>query len=188
MKIAEIGALIIKGAKAVAAFVAGANVTTLASIGVGIGIAAVAAFAVVKYIKDRKQIFTDEANKSVVDRSLQLNYQDVRNQEELHPLMDTVHSQLVKDLYPKKAGKKNRKSIIDAISRGKAKRARRPLYGPKNSIFPAFNIPSVETPKVNAELDWFLHNYKKYQEPIPTSFYDNGCLRRVWDNTRPELF
>lgn len=187
MNVTEIGALLVKGAKAAGAFIMGANVTTLVSAGIAVGVIAVAAYGVIKYVRDRKAAYTDEANKSVVDRSLQLNFQDVRNQKELHPLMQSVRKQMIKDLYPKKSQKKKRNSLLRKLAQKKRERG---IYGPHNMYFTASpnTADPRETAAVNDELFWFAKNHKKFEEPVPTMAYDNQCLRRVWENTRPSWY
>ena len=100
------------GAKFVVNMFANAKIETIVKIGAGLGAAAVVAFGIVKFIKMKKEAFSDESNKSTVDDALEINFTDIRKHDKLNPLMKKVKKNIRKELKPryKKSVKKNKKS------------------------------------------------------------------------------
>ena len=74
--------------------IAGADLLTLIKFGIIAGVAIATIILIFKFIKDRKELYKDEDEKTVVDRALEMNFADVRNQEELHPMMKKVKKNL----------------------------------------------------------------------------------------------
>jgi hypothetical protein len=120
--------------------VMGANLTSLIKVGAIAGASIAAIALVIKFIRDKKKMYKDESNKTVVDKSLDLNYRDARNRDKLHPLMKSVRKNLEKDLKPRKSsGKKRRvkKDVIERYSKKANKRNRRrpKLMDPEDYTF-----------------------------------------------------
>lgn len=90
----KIGKALGVGAKSVIKMVADADLLTLCKFGVVVGVAVITVRFILKYLKNRKHVYTNEENKSIVDRALEINYADRRNQHELHPLMKKVRKNL----------------------------------------------------------------------------------------------
>ena len=110
--IAKIAATLGKSVDKIAKAVMNANLVGLIRFGIVIGVGVVTVIAIYKFLKMKKHVYTDNTNKDVVDEGLDLNYADVRNQKELHPLMKKVRRNLNKELKPRKkksASKKVRK-------------------------------------------------------------------------------
>lgn len=135
-----IGKAIGGGLKAAAKAVANADLITLCKYGIIIGISAVTIRYICKYLRNRRKMYMNEENKSVVDRALELNYADARNQQELHPLMRRVRKNLKrgmdrgeKEKYRNKfrKGKKKYQGYLDRASR---KRLRDELPGMLSSM------------------------------------------------------
>lgn len=90
-----------KSADKIAKAIMNAKLAGLIRFGILIGVSVVTVIAIFKFLKMKKQAYTDDSNKSVVDRALELNYSDIRNQAELHPLMKKVRKNLNKELKPR---------------------------------------------------------------------------------------
>ena len=160
-------------AKKVVDAVMGASVVGLAKFGLIIGSAAAAVAFIVKFIKDRKKAYNDRSNMTTVDRSLELNYHDIRNQEELHPVMDKVKKALTKDLYGKKKGKK----IIKKLDKQNSKR--------KSAVY-GYTPEEVDEIETNYRMMQFLDQYPKWYKKQMQKGYQphDGRLRFIWENTR----
>lgn len=90
-----------KSAKAIAHAVMNAKLAGLIRLGILIGVSIATIIAIYKFIKMKKHVYTDESKKDVVDDTLDINYTDVRKQENLHPLMKKVRKNLNKELKPR---------------------------------------------------------------------------------------
>lgn len=175
-----IGKTIVSAAKKVGEAILNADAVALGKFGIVVGVAAATVALVFKFIKDKKKAFTDEEGKSPVDKSLELNYQDARNQDKLHPMMKKVRKQLMKDIRPKrKNGKKYKRDIILELSRKKAYRK-----GRRYSDDMYYDGPTQEEiDAVDAEVRDFVRNSDLYMDTQP-NYDDVGCCRRVWNGTR----
>lgn len=89
--------------------IANASLVSLLKVGILVGISAAVVIFLFKFFKDRRESFNDEEEMTPVDRSLKLNIADLRNQEELHPLMKKVNKNLRKELKPRKVVSKKLK-------------------------------------------------------------------------------
>jgi hypothetical protein len=187
--------------------VMGANLTSLIKVGAIAGASIAAIALVIKFIRDKKKMYKDESNKTVVDKSLDLNYRDARNRDKLHPLMKSVRKNLEKDLKPRKSsGKKRRvkKDVIERYSKKANKRNRRrpKLMDPEDYTFEESNpyrrrdengnliwvFPwehpedydeEADTAAANARIQHLVDNWPLYFEQYETP--DDGMtLKRVW--------
>lgn len=86
----------------VLAALANANLLTLIKFGIMIGVSIITVRMFFKYLRNRRKLYSNQENMSVVDRALELNYADIRNQQELHPLMQKVKKNLRKGLTSRK--------------------------------------------------------------------------------------
>lgn len=118
-------------AKSVHKLIMGADLATLIKYGIVAGISYVVIRVIFRYIKDRKRLYHAEENKSMVDRALEMNYADARNQQELHPLMKKVRKNLhhgmsrdKKEESRKKIcrGRKKYQGCIDKLARERIRR------------------------------------------------------------------
>ena len=147
--------------------IAGANLLTLIKFGIIAGVAIATIILIFKFIKDRKELYKDEDEKTVVDRALEMNFADVRNQEELHPMMKKVKKNLKKELKPRKVrsnkvkAREELKSILDDIQ-GRTSRL-----------------------NVKAKLDQFLEELPEIErfEVEVYKYPSNRTLRNVWENS-----
>lgn len=172
-----IGKTIVTAAKKIGAAIMNADAVALGKFGIVIGVAAATVGMIIKFIRDKKKAFTDEEGKSPVDKSLEINYQDARKQDQLHPMMKKVRKQLMKDIRPKrKNGKRYKNDIISELSRKKKYRN----FG--RDEYEPYHITQEEIDAVNAELHDFLENTDLYFEKYP-NYDDVGCCRRVWNGT-----
>ena len=186
----KLGEALGKSAKAVIKAIANANFLTICKFALLIGVSVAVVMLVWKFFKDKKKMYTDENNKSVVDKALEVNYNDQRNQSKLNPLMKKVKKNLKKDIKPryKKNAKqriKNRKEFdeyLKKIEREENERRNRPIVSKYGHDYP-------ETPyqkRIADKLEKFFEDMEReeeirkweYAHPYP----DNGDLRRVWDN------
>lgn len=85
-----------KGVKNIFKAICDASLTNLIKFGVVAGVATATVVAIYKFVKMKIKSYHDESEKTVVDRTLQINQDDLRNQEELHPLMKKVRKNLMK--------------------------------------------------------------------------------------------
>jgi hypothetical protein len=105
-----VGAALGKSASAIYKAIMNAKLSALIRFGIVIGVSVVTVIAIFRYLKMKKHVFTDKSKKSVVDEALELNYADVRNQSELHPVMKKVRKNLTKELKPRKKHHSSKKA------------------------------------------------------------------------------
>ena len=168
--ILKVGEVVKDSAIKVVDAIAGASLASLVKFGIIAGISVATVVLIFKFIKAKKKVYTDESNKTIVDRALQKNYADVRNQEELHPLMHKVKKNLKKDLKPrlknkiKKQQEKYRTTIDEMFYSNKA-------YD------------------LGEDLDMFIKemadndNRRRARAKSGYMPHDNQSLKAVWDNT-----
>jgi hypothetical protein len=160
-------------AKKIGKAIMAADVTHLVKAGILIGTAVVTVAVVVRFLKQKHDVYTNEENKSVVDRSLQLNYSDLRNSRELHPMMHKVQKRLTKDLKPRRCNKIKAKK---KMSFGKFMDE----YNRKNNI----KRTTEYGPVALRDLDRFNSEMEAIEDDNRTrpKYVDNRSLLRFWGN------
>ena len=149
-----------------------ANLLGLVKFGIIAGVSIATVILIFKYLKMKKKAYTNESEKTTVDRALQVNYADVRNQKELHPLMKKVKKNLKKDLKPR-TKKNNKKKYRDD----------RDLYDVTLSEI----MPSSEDYDVIKDLELFRREMADKQKRREYDrkygvLSDDRSLKRVWEN------
>lgn len=160
-----VGGAIKKAGVKIAASVAAADTKTLIKFGVLIGVATVTAALIIKFLKDKKKSYHSEENRTVVDEAINVNYNDLDQQEKLHPLMKKVKKNLKKDLKPRKKVSGKDKKIA------KAKKA--------------FDSAAYNE-KMRRKFDQFLKDMAfedEYEDEINALWgqEDDMSLRTIWD-------
>ena len=163
----------IKGAATkVVEAIAGASLVNVLKFGVLAGVSIATVVMIFKFIKAKRAMYNNEENKTIVDRALQNNYADVRNQKELHPLMKKVRKNLQKDLQPRvkkaKKVKKNRNQYREFINN---------LYYDNDDDY--FDVMS--------ELEMFCremdenNRIRRAREKSDRYPYGNHSIKAIWD-------
>ena len=145
-----------------------ADLVSLIKFGIVAGVGIATIVLIFKFIRDKKKSYSNEEDTSLVDRALELNFNDLRQQEELHPLMKKVHKAMNKELKPRKVKSSKRKSL---------KRKRN-----KDIIEQLLERRRSRT--INDELDKFLASIPEMEEfeREVVKYPANCTLRNVWDN------
>lgn len=81
--------------------IANAKVETIVKLSVSLGLSVAVVLFILKFLKDKKASYTDENEKTLVDEALEINYNDIRKQKKLHPLMNKVVDELESELKPR---------------------------------------------------------------------------------------
>lgn len=85
-----VGKVVMNGLKAVGALFAAANPLTLINVGIFAGVAAFTTYCCIKNAKAKRDYARNKNKRTPVERAVELNYADARNQENLHPKLDRV--------------------------------------------------------------------------------------------------
>jgi len=168
-----------------------ADLGGLIKLGILVGVSIGTIILIFKFLRDKKKAFFDEEGKDPVDKTLDLNYHDLRQQDKLHPMMKKVRKQLVKDLKPRRKGGKRKssykKDVIrrysdDARERQKHDDNRAKKY--RSNRFETDDDYDLEadTADANARLKYFLDHEDDFREEYP-NVDDYESLHRVWTDT-----
>ena len=95
------GKSMLGAAKKIGKLILEAKTENIIKFGILIGTVVVVGVSAIIYLKNRYRVYNDEDNKSTVDRALQINFTDLRNQEELSPIMKEVSKNLNRELKPR---------------------------------------------------------------------------------------
>lgn len=163
-----------------------ADLGGLIKLGILVGVSIGTIVLIFKFLRDKKKSYHDEEGKDPVDKTLDLNYHDLRQQDKLHPMMKKVHKQLIKDLKPRRRGGRKKKSpykkdVIrrysdDARERQKSEDRRR-----RNRDRDDYDL-EADTADANARLRYFLDHDDDFREDYP-NVDDHESLHRVWTDT-----
>lgn len=160
-----IGGAIVKGAKVAGAAIMNADVVLLGKIGIIVGAAVLTIGLVRKFIKDKKKIYNSKEDETPVDEALGKNYNDARNQEDLHPGMEAVKEELQRGKRKKsniKIKGKNGKKLMEKLARKAEER----------------KLERIER-YADQCLDDLLNNREEYEDTEP-NWDDFTCAKRVW--------
>lgn len=149
--------------------IANASLAGLLKLGILVGVSAAVVMFLFKFFKDRRDAFNDEEEKTPVDRALQVNYADLRNQEELHPLMKKVNKHLRKELKP-------RKIVSKKLKKGKKTKYR--------DLFEKIELDN-EREELEQHLYRFLNNLEesdRYEEEL-AKYPSDRTYYNVWANS-----
>lgn len=110
--------------------IANAKVETIVKLSVSLGLSVAVVLFILKFLKDKKASYTDENEKTLVDEALEINYNDIRKQKKLHPLMNKVVDELESELKPRtksmtkkaRAAKEELSKIQKDVNKRKLKR------------------------------------------------------------------
>lgn len=174
--IKAVGNAVKAGAKKIAKAIAAANTETLIKFGIVFGVGIVTSVLIIKFLKDKKKSYHSEENKTVVDEAININYNDVDNQEKLHPLMKKVKKNLNKDLKPRKAINKKTLKAKKAFEKASEKAKQHQQEETEEEF--------IE--RSNREFDAFMKRMafeQDYAEEINKLYSqeDNYNLRAVWE-------
>lgn len=166
--IGVIGSAIKAGASKIVKAIVAADTATLMKFGILIGVSVVTVTLVFKFLRDKKNFCNSDENKTVVDEAININYNDLDQQDKLHPLMKKVKKNLKKDLKPRKQISKKDKKVAKS----------------KKVFDDAAKKAYIN--RVNKKYDDFLKEMdfdREYQDEIRElwSQEDNMSLRTIWD-------
>lgn len=161
---------VVTGGKKIVKALLNANIVNICKVGILIGSAALTVIAVLRYMKQKRRVYSNEEGKSTTDRALQLNYSDLRNLNELHPMMHDVKKRLTKDLKPRN-GKKYK------------------VKGKKRSFW--YDDDDKKSSRSNTKGPVALQELKRFQrdmeiidrERLNTKPNDGFSLRNTWLNS-----
>ena len=159
--------------------VAKADLGSLIKLGVVAGVTIGTLVLIFKFLRDKKKSYYDEAGKTPVDKTLELNYHDLRQQDKLHPMMKKVRKQLVKDLKPRRKGGKKKSTVKKNVIRRYSDEARDRQY--KNRKADEYDL-EADTADANAKLKYYLDHEEDFCEDYP-NLTDHTFLHRVWTDT-----
>lgn len=172
----KVAAALGKSATKIFEAIMNADLISLAKLGILVGVSIATVILIFKYLKMKKKIYTDDSKKTTVDRALEVNYADVRNQKKLHPLMKKVNKNLKKDLKPRVKKNSSKKKKYRDHDRDR-------YTVSLNEI-----MPSSEDYDLFKDLELFRQEMadkqKRRQENRRKGFipYDDRSLKRVWEN------
>jgi len=169
-----------KSAGKVAQAVMNAKLSGLIRLGILIGVSIATIIAIYKFIKMKKHVYTDESSKTVVDRALEINYTDARNQKELDPLMKKVRKNLNKEMKPRF------KKDSGLSKKQRKERAKYQNYIKNLDIPEFYSVYEDENYDVMEDFNIFRREMKdveakrKHERKNPCDFNDYR-LRGVWE-------
>lgn len=174
----EIGKFIATKAVVLGKLLVEAKIGDIVKVGVLIATVVVGCVIAVKYFKNRIHVYTNDDNKSVLDRALELNFSDLRNQHKLSPLLKEVSKNLDRELKPraKRKAYRNKKGqqwkeynkAYQSIKAAESKKAKQKEAGPVAlSELRQFEKDMIE-----------LEKYEKAHKGTR----NNHALKTAWDN------
>lgn len=163
-----------------------ADLGGLIKLGVMIGVSVGTLILIFKFLRDKKKSYHDEKGKDPVDKTLDLNYHDLRQQDKLHPMMKKVRKQLVKDLKPRRrnGGKRKpayKKDVIRRYSEDAEDRKRMESLRVERKYSEGYDV-EADNADANARLKYFLDHSEDFIEDYP-NLDDHERLHRVWTDT-----
>ena len=173
MKLAEllpkIPGLIAKGISKVGKWILNTDIWVLGKAGIFVGAALAALKLILKFVKDRKQAFMNEEEKTPVDDALGLGYNRTDSLDGLHPKMSKLRK-AANGVFrsKKKHGKKN--TIWELSQKAKERRAKQ--------------FEDQYEQKVNSEYEQFLKDWPLYYANAwDPCLDDHQTLYRIWHGT-----
>ena len=162
--IPKLGEAIGKGGKKIINAILNANLLSLVKFGVVLGVSAATVALIFKFLRDKRKSYHNEENKSMVDRALEVNYADARNQSALHPLMKNVRKNL------KKGTRTRSKKFSKAVKKNKRK------------YLEFLEDLSLSEQKQRARRNLDLLDQEIWEDEHRDHSYHGCDLRRVWKN------
>lgn len=101
--------LLVTAGKALVTLIAEAKVESIIKGAMFVGGSIYSAYVLIKYAREKQNLYKTGANMSPVDRALALNYSDKENRKKLQPLMDEINRSF-------KGGKKRAKKKINKLN------------------------------------------------------------------------
>lgn len=146
------------------AAISGMGLAELIKVGLIAGVSIAVIILIFKFLRDKWKMYCHRDN-IVVETAVGRNYADLRQQNQLHPLMGTVRKTLRKDLKPRtKKGKKKYKDYLEKAY----------MHTHVNSFS-------------DDDLADFRREFRAFKEGVPVNFgrvhdpdFDACSLRRVW--------
>lgn len=146
------------------AAIAGMGLTELLKVGLVAGVSIAVIILIFKFLRDKWKMYCHRDN-TVVEAAVGRNYGDLREQDQLHPLMGSVRKSLRKELRPRtKKGKKKSNSYLENAY----------MHTHKNS-FSDFDLSN------------FRREYEAFKAGVPVNFgrvhdpdIDACSLRRIF--------
>jgi len=166
---------VVTAAKKLGKLIIESDSKSVAKVGVLIAATITTIAAAIAYVKNRRHVYCNEDNKSMVDRALQINYADLRNQKALKPTMKKVNKSLNNELRLRKSKKafrnKNGKTYREFEEIMNSKRRNKRL--------------KENGPVALSELESFARDMEDLEavEASRKGKTNDFALRRAWENS-----